>query len=239
MQNPDADTEWNDVLRSKGIIPQKEAEITEEDIVQILEQTVQEKQHGKAMEDMSLKELDKIEDDLDDEDERMFEQYRRQRIAEMQAFQLKAKYGDVGEISKADYVREVNEAGEGVWVILHIYKQGIPICSLINQYLTTLARKFPATKFLKSISSVCIPNYPDKNLPTIFVYFEGDLKKQWIGPLAFGGMNLKQNDLEWMLAQTGAIQSDVEEPVKPVIKDVMNIAIRQSNINDDSEDDDD
>ena len=63
----------------------------------------------------------------------------------------------------------------------------------MNQHLEYLARKFPETKFLKSISSLCIPNYPDKNLPTIFVYLEGDMKKQWVGPLAFGGMNLKQD----------------------------------------------
>lgn len=50
--------------------------------------------------------------------------------------------------------------------------------------------KFPATKFLKSISTTCIPNYPDKNLPTVFVYFEGDLKKQLVGPFEFRGMNL-------------------------------------------------
>jgi hypothetical protein len=43
------------------------------------------------------------------------------------------------------------------------------------------------------VSSVCIPNYPDKNLPTIFVYHENVMKKQFVGPLAFGGMNLKQN----------------------------------------------
>lgn len=69
----------------------------------------------------------------------------------------------------------------------------IPICNLVNSYFTNLARKFPQTKFLRSVSSVCIPNYPDHNLPTIFIYFEGDLKKQWIGPIALGGMNLKQD----------------------------------------------
>ena len=37
------DTEWNDVLRAKGIIPQKEKEITEEQIIDIVERTVQEK----------------------------------------------------------------------------------------------------------------------------------------------------------------------------------------------------
>ena len=40
---------------------------------------------------------------------------------------------------------------------------------------------------------MCIPNYPDKNLPTLFVYFENDLKKQFVGPLVLGGMNLKQD----------------------------------------------
>ena len=35
MQDPNEDTEWNDILRAKGIIPEKpkEAEVTEDDIV--------------------------------------------------------------------------------------------------------------------------------------------------------------------------------------------------------------
>ena len=76
---------------------------------------------------------------------------------------------------------------------LLFFRCRIPLCSLVNQHLEYLAAKFPETKFLKSISSLCIPNYPDKNLPTIFVYHDGDMKKQWVGPLAFGGMNLKQD----------------------------------------------
>lgn len=84
-----------------------------------------------------------------------------------------------------DYVKEVNEAGAGIYVILHLYKQGIPLCALINQYLAQLAVKFPAAKFLKSISTTCIPNYPDRNLPTIFVYHEGKMKGQLAGPMNF------------------------------------------------------
>ena len=57
---------------------------------------------------------------------------------------------------------------------------------MINQHLYALAQKFPQTKFIKSVSSLCIPNYPDKNLPTIFIYCEGDMKKQYIGPAEFG-----------------------------------------------------
>lgn len=66
----------------------------------------------------------------------------------------------------------------------------IPLCTLINQHMSALARKFPQTKFLKSISTTCIANYPDKNLPTIFVYSQGNMKAQFIGPLVFGGMKL-------------------------------------------------
>ncbi|KAJ8982161.1 hypothetical protein NQ317_013946 [Molorchus minor] len=43
MQNSNDDTEWNDILREKGIIPQKEKEITEDQIVSMLEETIQQK----------------------------------------------------------------------------------------------------------------------------------------------------------------------------------------------------
>ena len=69
--------------------------------------------------------------------------------------------------------------------------QSVPLCTLVNQFLTRLAEKFPTTKFLKSVSTTCIPNYPDRHLPTIFIYCEEDMKKQFVGPFAFGGMNLK------------------------------------------------
>lgn len=69
----------------------------------------------------------------------------------------------------------------------------IPLCALINQHMSGLAKKFRDVKFIKAISTTCIPNYPDKNLPTIFVYQEGDIKAQFIGPLVFGGMNLTRD----------------------------------------------
>lgn len=44
FQNPNEDTEWNDVLRQKGIIPEKEKGITEEDIIRMMEKTIEDKQ---------------------------------------------------------------------------------------------------------------------------------------------------------------------------------------------------
>ncbi|CAF0795444.1 unnamed protein product [Brachionus calyciflorus] len=209
MQDPNADTEWNDVLRAKGIIPPKpkEAEITEEQIIDIVERTVQEKINKNYLEDKNIDELDELEDE---EEERILAEMRRRRMAELKEMQEKAKFGYVREITAVDYVKEVNQAGEGIWVVLHLYKSGIPLCSLINQYMDTLAVKFPAVKFIKSISTTCVPNYPDKNLPTIFIYYENDLKNQIIGPLAFNGMNFKIDDFEWRLHIFGVLKSNLK-----------------------------
>lgn len=190
----------------------------------------------KDMEDMNLDELDELEDE---EEERILEQYRRSRMAEIKALQDKSNFGDVREISAEDYVAQVNKAGEGIWVVLHLYKQGIPLCALINQYVTVLAAKNPTVKFLRSISTTCIPNYPDANLPTIFVYFEGDMKAQLAGPHNFRGMNMTADEFEFLIGKTGAIKTEITADPTPKIKDVMMSTLRNGRDADDSSDNDD
>lgn len=76
MQNPNEDTEWNDALRRHGILPQKEGEVTEDQLIDMVEETVQRKtgtEVVKAYEDMTLDELEELEDE---EDERILLQYR-------------------------------------------------------------------------------------------------------------------------------------------------------------------
>ena len=51
----------------------------------------------------------------------MLKHFRKQRLAEMQAVQASSRFGNVNEITKADWVQEVNKAGDGIWVVLHIY----------------------------------------------------------------------------------------------------------------------
>jgi hypothetical protein len=60
---------------------------------------------GKALEDMSLDELDEIEDE---EEERILEQYRRERMAQIKNLQQRSRFGDVRDISADDYVEQVN-----------------------------------------------------------------------------------------------------------------------------------
>ena len=188
----------------------------------------------KDKEDMTLDELDELEDE---EEERVLEMYKQMRIAEMKALQEKSKYGEVREITGEDYVKEVNKAGEGVHVILHLYRQGITLCALINQQLSQLAARFPTVKFLKSISTTCIPNYPDRNLPTIFHYFEGELRSQFCGPMAFRGNNQTVDELEYMLGQKGALETTIKKDPRPQVKDIMMSSLRNG-ADDDSDNDD-
>jgi len=70
-QNPNEDTEWNDILRQKGIIPEKakEKEFTEDEIVNMVDAAVhkqQSKASGKDYADMTLEEIEALEDDEDE-----------------------------------------------------------------------------------------------------------------------------------------------------------------------------
>ncbi|XP_015672227.1 phosducin-like protein 3 isoform X1 [Protobothrops mucrosquamatus] len=229
MQDPNADTEWNDILRKKGILPPKEKLKEQEQAEEEREQQILQQQSVvKTYEDMTLEELEENEDEFNEEDERAVEMYRQQRITEWKASQAKNKFGQFLEISGQDYIQEITKAGKNIWVILHLYKQGIPLCALINQHLSGLAKKFQDVKFVKAISTTCIPNYPERNLPTIFVYLEGDIKAQFIGPLVFGGMNLTRDELEWKISESGAIKTDLEENPRKQIQDQLMTSIKCS-----------
>ena len=56
MQDPNADTEWNDALRRHGILPEKkkEAEITEDDIIKMVDDTIKAKSGEKDVKVSSL-----------------------------------------------------------------------------------------------------------------------------------------------------------------------------------------
>ncbi|EDQ84080.1 uncharacterized protein MONBRDRAFT_30617, partial [Monosiga brevicollis MX1] len=221
MDDPNADTQWNDILREKGILPPKEPEITEDDLIAMAEEAaakVPTAKDGRAMESLNLEELDELEDD---EDDAFLEEYRRKRMAELHA-NAHSHFGSLINISgkllsrctldkSQEYTKEVNQAGKGVWVIVYLYKPDLLVCRRLQQILGQLAEKFPTVKFVQSISTNCIPNYPDRNLPSIFVYLEDDMKKQFVGPSIFGGESMTLENVEWSLAQIGALKSDIEE----------------------------
>lgn len=122
MQDPSADTEWNDILREKGILPPKPKDaLTHEDIVSIVDQTMQDFESTKAADSDS--ELDSLEDN-DETSRRVVEEYRRKRMQEMMQDAQRNKFGSVREIGHGEFVLEVSEASkeDGVWVVLHLFQ---------------------------------------------------------------------------------------------------------------------
>ncbi|KAI9259405.1 thioredoxin-like protein [Phascolomyces articulosus] len=209
MDDPNADTEWNDILRARGIIPPKEEESKEAIEDMYVEALNARKKEEESLENKTLDELDELEDELDDD--RIILEYRKKRLEEMQKLTEQNKYGEVTQISKPDFVKEVTEASKECYVVVHLFKDYIPACKLMNQHLAQLAKEFKATKFVKIVSDQCIPNYPDRNVPTLLVYGEGDIKANIVGAIAFGGMNMTVSSIRAQLANVGAVPPEKKE----------------------------
>ncbi|KAG6424795.1 hypothetical protein SASPL_115215 [Salvia splendens] len=176
-------TQWDDIQRKLGNLPEKPPVFQPPSFSPAEDEDSKPKDRtwidGKTEE-----ELEDLEDDLDDD--RFLEEYRKKRLVEMREASKVAKFGSVIPISGSDFVREVSQAPQDVWVVVLLYKDGFPECRVLLQCLEDLAKRYPATKFVKIISTECIPNYPDRNLPTILVYNNSAVKATHVGIHSFG-----------------------------------------------------
>ncbi|KAG9320763.1 hypothetical protein KVV02_005292 [Mortierella alpina] len=230
--NHEEDTEWNDILRAKGIIPQKEGEITEADIVDMIDEAIA-KRDAKNYEEKTVDELDELLDEANEDEERMLMEYRQQRLNMIKQELSEDKFGEIQHIYKTDFVREVSDASKDFWrsecspgrhIIIALYS--LPVCKLMGAHLATVAARNKATKFVKIIGDQCIPDYPDRNLPTLLIYGQGDMKAQLVGAAPLGGMNMKPEDIEAYLRRVGAIK--IPESRTSRTEEVKQSSIRSS-----------
>jgi hypothetical protein len=121
----------------------------------------------------------------------MLEEYRQKRLNEMKEEIFRARFGDVNEITKDEWVKQVTEASRSCWVVVHLYQDSVIECRLLEESLQILARKFKYIKFLKIKSTQAVENWPERNLPTLFMYNEGELKIQMITINQIGGKSMK------------------------------------------------
>lgn len=124
------------------------------------------------------------DDEADDEE---LIQIRARRLEQLKAEAVHGQFGTVELITAADFVPHVNNAGEGVPVVVFLFKPRHYASSYMLVVLETLAKKFGHVKFLKILFTDCIPNYPDKNVPTLLVYRDDELLRQFVGLSDFGG----------------------------------------------------
>lgn len=203
VDDPNADTEWNDILRKHGIIPEKPKD--PEPIIQEALLEAHQRAYDNRLEDKDLDELAELEDD---EDEVFLEQYRQKRIAEINALAKASKFGSVYPIQKPDFTREVTEASNDafVFVFLSSSTDGNVESRLLGEIWRDLAQKYGDVKFCQIRANMCIEGYPEKNCPTVLVYKDGDIRRQLVTLRELQGTRTKIEDLEQLLVQVGAVK---------------------------------
>ncbi|BFG27076.1 hypothetical protein CerSpe_133500 [Prunus speciosa] len=180
-----ASTQWDDIQRKLGNLPEKPPAFKPAPFSPANDQASLPKDKS-WIDEKTEQDLEDLEDNPDLDDDRFLEEYRKKRLAELRETAKVARFGSVVPISGSDFVREVSQAPADVWVVVILYKEGIAECGVLMQCLEDLAAKYPATKFVKIISTDCIPNYPDRNVPTVLVYNSGAVKANHVGLRSFG-----------------------------------------------------
>jgi hypothetical protein len=127
---------------------------------------------------------------------------------------------------------------------LHPPKNSVPSCRIINAALDRLAARKRAVKFVKIIGSEAIKNWPESNCPAILVYSKTNIWRQFIGIGTLGGNSTNAEILEWILAENGVFETELEQDPRDKIQR-MNIkragagaAIRFGNRNNEDDEDD-
>lgn len=203
IDNPNADTEWNDILRKHGIIPEKPKD--PEPLIQEALLEAEQMAYENRLEDKDLDELAALEDD---EDEDFLEQYRQKRMAEINALAKASKFGIVYPLQKVDFTREVTEASADayVFVFLSSSTDSNVESRVVAEIWRELAQKYGDLKFCQIRAEMCIEGYPERNCPTILVYKNSDIVRQLVTLRELQGVRTKIEDLEGLLVQVGAVR---------------------------------
>ncbi|KAH7316726.1 thioredoxin-like protein [Stachybotrys elegans] len=211
IDDPNADTEWNDILRKHGVIPEKPPSPTP-----MIEEAILEGRrlaHENRLEGKDLDELDELEDD---EDEAFLEAYRQKRMAEISALKKKAVHGSVYPLSKPEYQREVTDASKNGLVFVHLTSSvGTNVESrVLSELWRQAATEYGDIKFCEMRANQAIENYPERNCPTILVYKNGDIVKQVVTLMTLAGVRTNMRNIDDMLVEVGAVPGSDMRVVK-------------------------
>lgn len=130
------DTEFHDALRAHGIIPPKPPSRSPSPELPSAAETRTQTLKQATVEDLDLQ----LDGEEDEQEERLLESIRRQRMAQLRQETNNARFGRVYPITRPDYTREVTEASKagaesaeegtetsslkGTGVVCFLYKDG-------------------------------------------------------------------------------------------------------------------
>ena len=149
-----------------------------------------------------------FDDDEDDEDEEeeFMKSYREKRISELMTMQKEEKDDEKEEknnnfrnnecvmmhVSHEQWTKEVTLISHSNPVlVLLTNKENSKACYPLERVMEDVAREYRTsrTKFRRAEARDIIPNYPERNVPTLILYRNGDVVENIVGIEQFGGMN--------------------------------------------------
>jgi hypothetical protein len=139
-------------------------------------------EHGKEKADDGD---DEDEDDYLLEDDEFLDRYRQQRLEELQEEKSKVKgenveFGEVVLIARDEWNRHVNEDSMKHWVVVCLTSSDTERTGRVEEAVRQLAGDYRMTKFILIPSRSAIPNWPDSNLPSIFLYRHGKMQSELV-----------------------------------------------------------
>ncbi|THG23020.1 hypothetical protein TEA_008443 [Camellia sinensis var. sinensis] len=118
-----ASTQWDDIQRKLGNLPPKPPAFKPPSFTPAEDEDSKHKDEA-WIDDRTEEQLEDLEDDLDLDDDRFLQEYRKKRLGELRQAAKVRRYGSVVPISGSDFVREVSQAPPDVWVVVILYKDG-------------------------------------------------------------------------------------------------------------------
>jgi len=122
---------------------------------------------------------------------------RKQRLQELSTLASKSKYGSVYHVQKPSYAHEVTEASDDSYVLVHLASAlGSNIESRrLTELWLQMAQIFSELKFCEIRADMAIEDYPEKNCPTILIYYKGDIIKQVVTLRELRGVKISLNGM--------------------------------------------
>ena len=152
---------------------------------------------GKDDDDVNDDDDDESIDDDEEEDYAFMASYREKRISEMilkskskREEHAKKTFGGVRRIERDEWTTEVTSSSYEIPVVVLLVKENNAACDRLEKVVEDLADKYRTkTKFVRAGATEIIPNYPERNTPTIILYRNGDVVENIVGIEQFGGRN--------------------------------------------------
>ena len=198
-------TEWDEVQKKfGGNFVKEEEEVKEDEQRKGTPRTMKKEETNVAIFEHERDDENDDENDEDEEELEFMKSYREKRIAEMLFMQKEEKEDEKEEknnnfqrneyvmhVSHEQWTKEVTEVSRSHPVLVLLTKESSKACFTLERVMEDVARTYRTsrTKFRRAEARDIIPNYPERNVPTLILYRNGDVVENIVGIEQFGGMN--------------------------------------------------